>query len=67
MNPNLVFASGVLIPQKLFGQAYFRGLASIYSPATTLFPPVSVLGSVELRAQQLADMIENKFQSGKYM
>jgi triacylglycerol esterase/lipase EstA (alpha/beta hydrolase family) len=65
MNPNLVFASGVLIPQKLTGLAYFKDLANVYPAATTLFPPVSVLGSVQLRAQELADRITNKFPAGQ--
>jgi triacylglycerol lipase len=65
MNPNLVFASGVLIPQKLAGLPYFKGLATIYPAASTLFPPVSVLGSVELRAQELAGQIATKFPAGE--
>jgi triacylglycerol lipase len=64
MNPNLVFASGVLIPQKLAGLTYFKGLDNHYPAATTLFPPVSVLGSVELRAQELAAQIQAKFPNG---
>jgi len=28
MNPNLVFASGVLVPQKIAGLDYFNGLAA---------------------------------------
>jgi triacylglycerol lipase len=62
-NPNLVFACGVLLPQKLLGLEYFRGLQEIYPDA--LFPPVSGLGSVSLRAQQLADQIAKKFPSGE--
>jgi triacylglycerol lipase len=64
MNPNLVFASGVLVPQKIVGLDYFKELPEIYPPQTTLFPPVSLLGSVALRAQELADRILKKFPSG---
>ena len=62
MTPNLVFACGVLLPQKLFGFEYFKGLQQIYHNA--LFPPVSGLGSVTARAQQLADQIAVKFPAG---
>ena len=64
MEPNLVFASGVLVPQKIGGLEYFRGLSGIYPEKTTLFPPVSVLGSVGLRAQELADRIVKRFPAG---
>ena len=64
MNPNLVFASGVLVPQKLAGLAYFKDLAKHYPEKTTLFPEVSVLGSVALRAQELANRIAEKFPAG---
>lgn len=64
MNPNLVFACGVLIPQKLAGLDYFKDLPKHYPAETTLFPPVSPLGSVELRARQLAASIAAKFPSG---
>ena len=65
MKPNLMFASGVLLPQKLAGLTYFNGLVNYYPPATTFFPPVSVLGSVELRAQELAALITTKFPIGQ--
>ena len=65
MAPNLVFASGVLVPQRIAGLDYFNGLRSQYPPDTTLFPPVSVLGSVELRAQELAARIKQKFPAGE--
>ena len=64
MNPNLVFASGILLPQKLAGLEYFKGLAQHYPPETTLFPPVSVLASVSTRAQELADHINHAFPTG---
>jgi triacylglycerol lipase len=65
MNPNLVFASGVLVPQKIAGLDYFKGLAANYPEETTLFPPVSVLGSVQSRAQELAAAIVAKFKTGE--
>lgn len=64
MSPNLVFASGVLIPQRVAGLDYFKGLAGYYPSQTTLFAPVSPLGSVQLRAQELAVAIDEKFPSG---
>nr|ACU30831.1 lipase/esterase [uncultured bacterium] len=63
--PNLVFASGVLMPQKIAGLAYFKDLADHYPPQTTLFAPVSSLGSAALRAQQLASAIAAKFPAGE--
>jgi triacylglycerol lipase len=65
MTPNLVFAGGVLVPQKIAGLDYFKGLPAVYPEQTTLFPPVSVLGSVALRAQELADHIIKKFPDGE--
>src|SRR5580658_6447953 len=65
MNPNLVFASGVLVPQQIAGLDYFKGLAAIYPEETTLFPPVSVLGSVQSRALELAARIDGKFKTGE--
>src|ERR1700719_4474458 len=62
---NLVFASGVLVPQKIAGLDYFKDLAAHYPADTTLFPPVSPLGSVQLRAQELANAIAAKFPSGE--
>ena len=63
--PNLVFASGVLMPQKIAGQAYFKDLAQYYPEQTTLFAEVSPVGSVAERAQQLAGAIAAKFPSGE--
>src|SRR5580658_8847759 len=65
MGPNLVFASGVLVPQRIAGLDYFKGLAAHYPAETTLFAPVSLLGSVQLRAQQLAAAIAAKFPAGE--
>jgi len=59
---NLVFASGVLIPQMLAGQDYFRSVRSKYPHA--LIPDVPVLGSIPQRSQILADAIRHKFPSG---
>jgi triacylglycerol lipase len=63
MNPNLVFASGVLVPQRIAGLDYFKGIKALYPGA--LFPPVSVLGSVTSRAQELATAIAQKFPAGE--
>ena len=52
---NLVFASGFLAPQRLFGQDYFRGVREAFPGAC--FPRVPVAGSIERRAQALADEI----------
>lgn len=59
---NLVFASGVLIPQMVGGQEYFRGLRSRYPKA--LIPEVPVPGSIAQRAEKLAESIERRFPSG---
>ena len=62
---NLVFASGFLLPQQLPGIDYFRGLeAHFRGRHETLFPKVSPLGSVEKRANELADAIRQRFPSG---
>jgi len=37
MCPNIVFASGVLVPQRIAGLDYFKGLADHFPAATTLF------------------------------
>jgi triacylglycerol lipase len=63
--PNLVFASGVLLPQKIAGLDYFKDLQAHYPAHTTLFASVSSLGSVALRAQQLANAIAAKFPTGE--
>jgi triacylglycerol lipase len=60
---NLVFATGVLFPQKIGPLEYFRGLPEQYR--TALFPDVRGLGSVQQRAQQLAKEIrERNFPNG---
>ena len=62
---NLVFASRVLMPQRIAGLDYFKDLAAHYPAETTLFAPVSVLGSVQLRARELAQAIARKFPVGE--
>jgi triacylglycerol lipase len=52
---NLVFASGLAVPQMLAGQHYFRGVQEIYPAAA--FPNVPVFGDIESRARALADAI----------
>jgi hypothetical protein len=52
---NLVFASGFLVPQRLLGTDYFRGLeAHLEGRHATLFPVVPPLASSEERAPLLA-------------
>lgn len=60
---SLIFASGFLIPQSLKGLEYFRGLRQQYPGA--LFPRVDVTGTVEARANQLAEQIDAAFPSGR--
>jgi triacylglycerol lipase len=64
MSPNLVFASGVLVPQKIGRFEYFKGLSAHYPAETTLFFPVSTLGTVQERAAELAKAILDKFPTG---
>lgn len=52
---NLVFASGVLLPQRFLGIDYFRGLRDEFPGAC--FPQVPAEGSVMVRARALADEI----------
>jgi triacylglycerol lipase len=62
---NLVFASGFLVPQRVLGRDYFRGLeAHLAGKHTTLFPAVPPLGPSEQRASALADAIAQKFPAG---
>lgn len=62
---NLVFASGFLVPQRLLGINYFRGVeAHLRGRHETVFPPVEPLASSAERARQLADGIHRKFPDG---
>ena len=62
---NLVFASGFLVPQRLLGIGYFRGLeAHLMDRHATLFPNVPPVGTSEQRARVLANAIQQKFPSG---
>ena len=62
---NLVFASGFLVPQRILGKDYFRGLeAHLEGRHATLFPVVPPLASSEERAPLLADAIQQKFPQG---
>ncbi len=59
---NLVFASGVLVPQHLLGRDYFRGIGAAFPGA--LFPEVPVTASVEARADAMAAQIDATFPTG---
>ena len=52
---NLVFASGVLFPQRFLGRDYFRGARAAFPGAC--FPRVPAMGSVEARVRALATEI----------
>ena len=63
---NLVFASGFLVPQRLLGINYFRGLeAHLAGRHATLFPVVPPFGTSEERARVLADAIQQEFPEGE--
>jgi pimeloyl-ACP methyl ester carboxylesterase len=59
---NLVFASGYLVPQRLLGLEYFRGVPAAFPGA--LFPVVPPLATVSDRARSLADQIVTAFPTG---
>lgn len=62
---NLVFASGFLVPQRLLGIDYFRGLeAHLAGRHATLFPLVPPFGTSEERAGVLGDAIQQRFPQG---
>jgi hypothetical protein len=62
---NLVFASGFLVPQRLLGINYFRGLqAHLAGKHAALFPLVPPVGTVIQRAQVLADAIQQAYPQG---
>jgi triacylglycerol lipase len=63
---NLVFASGFLVPQRILGVDYFRGLkVHIGDRHATLFPEVPPVGGSANRAAKLAAAIQNKFPTGE--
>src|SRR5262249_40069166 len=59
---NLVFASGVLVPQHLAGHDYFRGVREAFPQA--LFPNVPVTSSSAVRAKALAEQVRSAFPTG---
>jgi triacylglycerol lipase len=64
---NLVFASGFLVPQRVLGLEYFRGLQAHLEQAgghTALFPLVPPTGTCESRARVLADAIQQDYPAG---
>jgi triacylglycerol lipase len=62
---NLVFASGFLIPQRFLGIDYFRGVsAHLDGRHATCFPVVSPIATIEERARQLADAIQQRYPEG---
>ena len=65
---NLVFASGFLVPQRLLGIDYFRGLPSHLQQVGTgeaLFPPVPPTATSDVRAEILADAIQQAYPDGQ--
>jgi triacylglycerol lipase len=60
---NLVFASGLLFPQRLSGGSYFQFLPAKYPDAC--FPDVPVTGTVQERAEALAAQIAARFPNGE--
>jgi hypothetical protein len=65
---NLVFASGFLVPQRLLGLDYFRGLQDHVAAAgrhAAIFPDVPPIGSCEERAQKLAEAIFVAYPTGE--
>lgn len=62
---NIVFASGFLFPQRFLGFEYFRGIRDLLPNKTkALFPAVPVIGSIEMRAQRLAEAIATGLRKG---
>jgi triacylglycerol lipase len=59
---NLVFASGVLVPQHIAGQDYFRGVRTVFPDA--LFPEVPPTASIDVRAKVLAEKVRGRFPTG---
>ena len=63
---NLVFASGVLVPQHILGVDYFRGIKAHVEANGhhAVFPQVPVTGTVAERAVALADAIAAVYPAG---
>ena len=63
---NLVFASGFLVPQHLFGIDYFRGIKAHVESAGhgVLLPVVPPTATCEVRAHALADAIAHAYPDG---
>jgi triacylglycerol lipase len=59
---NVVFATGVLVPQQIAGIDYFAGARKEFPDA--LFPDVPPLGRVSQRAARLASQIAARFPAG---
>ena len=63
---NLVFASGFLLPQRLLGIDYFRGLGHHLAQTSVkaLFPQVPSTASSDVRAGILADVSQRAYPDG---
>ena len=62
LHMNLVFASGVLVPQHLLGRDYFSGIRDVFPDA--LFPDVPLTAGVDARADAMAAQIDATFPAG---
>lgn len=59
---NLVFASGVLVPQHLLKFDYFRAARAAFPGA--IFPPTPITAGIEKRAAALAEQVDQAFPTG---
>jgi triacylglycerol lipase len=59
---HLVFASGVLVPQRIAGHDYFRGAGAAFPGA--LFPRVPVTATIDVRAAAFAEQVDAAFPTG---
>src|SRR5271166_5787150 len=59
---NLVFASGVLVPQHLLHLDYFRAVSDAFPGS--LFPQTPGTAGIEARASALAEQIDQAFPTG---
>jgi triacylglycerol lipase len=59
---NVVFASGVLVPQHLLKFDYFRGIGEAFPGS--LFPQTPVTAGIDVRASALAAQIDQAFPTG---